>query len=109
MNMTQYASFTYADSASFNGSVTNQVVAPQEEDEYEQKLKAQLEAGEISQQQYNTLTHTNAERPDQLTFLPEMDEALGEPPQPEAPAYNIDVSYWTDQLDNSDVNYLMLK
>ena len=109
MNMTQYRDYTYADSDQLNNFKT---VEKQETDaEYEANLKAQLESGEISEQQYNTLTHTNTK---EITtqFLPDIKQVdADEPsaPQEQAPQYQVDPSYWTDQLDESDIDYLMLK
>ena len=112
MNMTQYQNYTFADSDQFNTPPPEN--PKEEEDEYEAKLKEQLAAGEISEGQYNTLTHTNKTVED---FLPEIGQPTEEKkekeepftPQEQAPQYQVDASYWTDQLDESDIDYLMLK
>lgn len=94
MNMTQYQNYTFADSDQFNTPPPEN--PKEEEDEYEAKLKEQLATGEISEGQYNTLTHTNKTVED---FLPEIgqptEEEKEEPstPQEQAPQYQVDASY----------------
>ena len=111
MNMLQYRDLTYADSDSINNVGKNVKV----DEDYEEQLKIKLENGEISQGQYNTLTKTNRnaqkEGYDENGFLipEEEEEAQSEEPQEQTPQYQVDPNYWTDQLDESDINYLMLK
>lgn len=109
MNMLQYRDLTYADSDSINNVGKNVTV----DEDYEEQLKTRLENGEISQGQYNTLTKTNRdvqkEGYDVNGFLIPEEESQPEEPQEQAPQYQIDPNYWTDQLDESDINYLMLK
>lgn len=109
MNMLQYHDLTYADSDSINNVGKNITV----DEDYEEQLKTKLENGEISQGQYNTLTKTNRdvqkEGYDVNGFLIPEEESQPEEPQEQAPQYQIDPNYWTDQLDESDINYLMLK
>ena len=124
MNMTQYADLTYADSDKIGGKDDNQ--GPIDE-EYEANLKQKLESGEITQEQYNTLTKTNkrvltdlgggTSLVDENGYLTGLDE-LGpinaptsepEEPQEQTPQYHVDPDYWVNQLDDSDIDYLMLK
>ena len=113
--MTQYRDLHYSDTNDLNKLESNAATAPikdQGEDaEYEAKLKAQLEAGEISEGQYNTLTHTNrtsyenAEVSTQinedgiiaglanLVPLPAEDESQLDVSQEQTPQYQIDASY----------------
>lgn len=110
MNMLQYRDLTFADSDSINNVGKDVKV----DEDYEEQLKAKLESGEISQGQYNTLTKTNRdiqkEGYDEKGFLiPEETESQPEESQEQTPQYQVDPNYWTDQLDESDINYLMLK
>ena len=110
MNMLQYRDLTYADSDSINNVGKDVKV----DEDYEEQLKAKLANGEISQGQYNTLTKTNRdiqkEGYDEKGFLiPEEEESQSEEPQEQTPQYQVDPNYWTDQLDDKDINYLMLK
>lgn len=125
MNMMQYRDFHYSDSDNpENNAATAPIAETQIDEEYEAKLLAQLQAGEISQTQYDTLTKKNA-----IKYGTELDEEgfikgletlplkpagvldLPEPeaPQEQTPQYQFDSSYWTDQLDEKDIDYLMLK
>ena len=110
MNMLQYRDLTFADSDSINNVGKDIKV----DEDYEEQLKERLEKGEISQGQYNTLTKTNRdiqkEGYDEKGFLiPEEEESQPEESQEQTPQYQVDPNYWTDQLDDSDINYLMLK
>lgn len=110
MNMLQYRDLTYADSDSINNVGKDVKV----DEDYEKQLKEKLVNGEISQGQYNTLTKTNRdvqkEGYDEKGFLiPEEEEPQPEEPQEQTPQYQVDPNYWTDQLNDSDINYLMLK
>ena len=62
--MMQYRDFHYSDSDSFDSSNGNAATAPiantQIDEEYEAKLVQQLQNGEITQTQYETLTKKNA-------------------------------------------------
>ena len=126
MNMMQYRDFHYSDSDNLEANRGNAATTPVAEavidDEFEAKLLAQLEAGEISQTQYDTLTKKNAQNYSSkvnsdgfistLANLPlnsELEEAEPEPSQEQAPQYQFDPTYWTDQLNEEDINYLMLK
>ena len=126
--MMQYRDFHYSDSDTFSPNNGNAATAPIKEteidEEYETKLIEQLESGEISQTQYDTLTKKNALQFDKdldeqgfikgLVTHPYGTEEEDTIPQPEvsqeqAPQYQFDPSYWTDQLDEKDIDYLMLK
>ena len=127
MNMTQYRDFHYSDSESLEANGGNAATTPVAEtvidDEFEAKLLAQLEAGEISKTQYDTLTKKNADNYSSkvnadgfistLANLPlnaELEEQQQpEPPQEQTPQFQFDLNYWTDQLDDKDISYLMLK
>lgn len=64
MNMAQYKDYVYADSdkLNFQNKKVEQKEALQEEQQKrEEELLRQLEAGEISQSEYNTLTMTNSD------------------------------------------------
>ena len=127
MNMTQYRDLTYADSDTLSKTKTTPEEEPTET-EYEQELLKKLEAGEITQEQYNTLTKTNIVNLSEFgggtsiidengfisglkEMVPTEDKPADEPstPQEQVPQYQIDVNYWIDQLDDSDIDYLMLK
>ena len=126
MNMMQYRDFHYSDSDNFEnaGNAATAPIAKTEiDEEYETKLLQQLESGEISQTQYDTLTKKNAIQYDAdldedgfikgLVTLPygaeKKQESEPETPQEQTPRYQFDPTYWTDQLDEKDINYLMLK
>ena len=113
MNMTQYADKTFADSDHLQQKLDINVdpnIDPTEEENYEAKLKAQLEAGEISQAEYETLTHTNAtDQSQKLTFVDMDYTPESENAEEQAPQYQISATYWTDQLTEDDINFLMLK
>ena len=109
MNMVQYADYTFSDSDHLKKPDPEPVV--EEDPDYEEKLLAQLEAGEISQGQYDTLTHTNAKNmsySENIEFV-DMDTPEPSTPQEQAPQYQISETYWTDQLTEEDITYLMLK
>ena len=125
--MTQYRDLHYEDSDDLNqftnpaNTTTN---AEQEalDQQYEENLLKQLEEGKISETQYNTLTKTNNKHEsevDENGFLIELEklnipdpteeETKTEEPQEQTPQYHFDPNYWTDQLEDDDINYLMLK
>lgn len=126
--MMQYRDFHYSDSDNFDAGHGNAATAPIEEtqidEEYEAKLIQQLENGEITQTQYDTLTKKNATsygpNLDEEGFIKglkalplnaaeETEEIQPEVPQEQTPQYQFDPTYWTDQLDEKDIDYLMLK
>ena len=127
MNMMQYRDFHYSDSDNPEDNAATAPVAKTEiDEEYEANLLQRLEAGEITQTQYDTLTKKNAVKYgtdldengfikglETLPFQPEgalsMPEPEPEPPQEQTPQYQFDPTYWTDQLDDKDIDYLMLK
>lgn len=112
MNMTQYQDYTFADSDQFNKPKLEEQPSEEDAADYEAKLKAQLESGEISEGQYNTLTRTNMypQGLDEKGFIKDIgQEQPAEETSEETPFYQVDSSYWTDQLDESDIDYLMLK
>lgn len=111
MNMTQYRDLTYADSDTLSKTKTTPEEEPTET-EYEQELLKKLEAGEITQEQYNTLTKTNIVNLSEFgggtsiidedgfisglkEMVPTEDKPADEPstPQEQAPRYQIDVNY----------------
>lgn len=100
MNMAQYKDYTYADSdkLNFQDQKTEQLIVNKElQEKQEEELLQRLEEGEISQAEYNTLTSTNANQtPAEQAFQFIMPRT-------------IDDSYWTDQLTDEDIQYLMLK
>lgn len=100
MNMAQYRDFTYADSDRINfqeEKVEREQLSQEEKEARENSLRERLENGEISEAEYKTLTTTNADstpaRIEQEFIMPK----------------KIDDSYWTDQLTDEDIQYLMLK
>ena len=123
--MMQYRDFHYADSDNPEDNAATAPVAKTEiDEEYEAKLLQRLEAGEITQTQYDTLTKKNAVKYgtdldengfikglETLPFQPEGALSIPEPepPQEQTPQYQFDPSYWTNQLDDKDIDYLMLK
>lgn len=127
MNMTQYRDLHYEDSDDLNQftNPANTVTDAEQEaldQQYEENLLKQLEEGKISETQYNTLTKTNNKHEsevDENGFLIELEklnipdpteeETKTEESQEQAPQYHFDPNYWTDQLEDDDINYLMLK
>ena len=126
MNMMQYRDFHYSDSDTLDSgnAATAPIAQAKIDEEYEAKLVQQLENGEITQTQYDTLTKKNAVKYDAdldeegfikgLKALPlntydQQDQPEPETPQEQTPQYQFDPTYWTDQLDDKDINYLMLK
>ena len=112
MNMMQYRDFHYSDSDTLdNGNAATAPIAEIEiDEEYEAKLLSQLEAGEITQTQYETLTKKNSKvynTPQAglneeglikgLESLPinaqELDESKIETPQEQTPQYQVDPNY----------------
>lgn len=117
MHMNQYRPLGFADSDQIKENQAAPMESPESLEEYESDLLNKLNAGEITQNQYNTLTKMNSGRydptKDELGFIkePEPQEVAAEPeaPQKMTPQYHVDESYWTDQLTNEDIDYLMLK
>lgn len=118
MNMTQYKDLHYEDSDDVNQlPAERKAIDVPTDEEYEQKLLDQLNSGIISETQYNTLTRTNTKTQsniDENGFLIGLEdvkptEDQPSEPQEQTPQYQFDSSYWTDQLDDNDINYLMLK
>ena len=121
MNMTQYRDLHYEESDDLNqfstpGNNKDTPIDP----EYEENLLKQLQEGKITETQYNTLTKTNQKHEsdiDENGFLIELgnievapsDQDQPSEPQEQTPQYQFDPNYWTDQLDNKDIDYLMLK
>ena len=100
LNMQQYKDFRYADSDKLNFQEEKQErekISKEEKEAQESKLRKRLENGEISESEYKTLTMTNAEN------TPAKIETKFLMPK------KIDESYWTDQLTDEDIQYLMLK
>ena len=101
MNMMQYKDYGYADSDKLNFQ-DNKAEQTAEELERQQQKEAELlfklESGEISKAEYDTLTTTNAESSPGISA----ESALPN-------TYKIDETYWTDQLTEEDIQYLMLK
>lgn len=100
MNMAQYRDYTYADSdrINFQDQKTQKEQLTQEEKETrENELRQRFENGEISESEYKTLTMTNAS-----TTPAQISQEFLMPKK-------IDDSYWTDQLTDDDIQYLMLK
>lgn len=129
MNMTQYRNYHFSDTDRLNGrdKIERSIAgAPTEEQiqETEEKLRQQLESGEISEAEYATRTTTNINQMPHVIGLQDMTPdtgllALGQ--QDAADAANeafqvpvniapmLDDSYWTDQLEDDDYKYLILK
>lgn len=108
MNMAQYRDYSYADSDKLNfENLKNREEAKAkrealgQDEEYEAELKAKLESGEISQAEYNTLSHTT-----------ESSEEILESAAP--PQFIQDVSQINEddikkELSEDDIKYLALK
>lgn len=96
MNMVQYAGYGFADSDHLRKLEDPEPeISSQEDDEYEKNLLAKLESGEISQTQYETLTHTNAKDisyGENIQFV-DMDAAKPPTPQEQMPQYQISATY----------------
>ena len=100
MNMAQYRDFTYADSDRINFQDSKPEKEPLTEEQKEAREKAlreRYDSGEISKSEYQTLTTTN------------VDEDLAKMETEFLMPKKIDSSYWTDQLTDDDIQYLMLK
>lgn len=109
MNMMQYRDFHYSDSDNpENNAATAPIAETVIDEEYEAKLLSQLEAGEITQTQYDTLTKKNAikygtELDEEgfikgLETLPlnaqgELEQPEPETPQEQIPQYQFDPTY----------------
>ena len=114
MNMVQYADYTFADSDHLRqpDPADDKSTEAANDDDYEKQLLEKLQAGEISQGQYDTLTRTNAKDvpySENVQFVEMVDAAEPSTPQEQTPQYQISATYWTDQLTEDDINYLMLK
>ena len=114
MNMVQYTDYTFADSDHLRQpeSTDDKNQETTNDEDYEKQLLEKLQAGEISQGQYDTLTRTNAKDvpySENIQFVEMEDAAEPSTPQEQMPQYQISATYWTDQLTEEDINYLMLK
>lgn len=127
MAMNQYCFYTYADSDKINGTLNQRKNIP-EDAEREKELKRKLEAGEISEAEYNTLTFTNARGGNQVDNVSEAkDIVLEDVPkitdpsaaekltnlngtmQQYVPSVDIDENTIKEELTNEDIKYLALK
>ena len=110
MNMMQYRDFHYSDSDTLDSgnAATAPIAQAKIDEEYEAKLVQQLENGEITQTQYDTLTKKNAVKYDAdldeegfikgLKTLPlntydQQDQPEPETPQEQTPRYQFDPTY----------------
>lgn len=100
MNMTQYKNLTFKDS--------DHLKAPIEPKEVDPELKRKLEAGEISQAEYDTFCGPASTEVKPEFFKDELSPTT-ELEQVPAPIAKISETYWTDQLEENDIQYLMLK
>lgn len=99
--MNQYRPLGFADSDQIKENQAAPMESPESLEEYESDLLNKLNAGEITQNQYNTLTKMNSGRydptKDELGFIkePEPQEVAAEPevPQEMTPQYHVDESY----------------
>ena len=122
MNMQQYKDETFADSRKYD-KIVRSAEDEEPDPDREEKLRQQFEAGEISEVEYHTYS---AQGPlpaeiKKVEFLEEIgqespkpeseSESAQEPVQEEPPQQfnNIPTTYWTDQLEEEDIQYLMLK
>ena len=122
MNMQQYKDETFADSRKYD-KIVRSAEDEEPDPDREEKLRQQFEAGEISEVEYHTYS---AQGPlpaeiKKVEFLEEIGqesskselepESAQEPVQEEPPQQfnNIPTTYWTDQLEEEDIQYLMLK
>lgn len=113
MNMQQYRDLHYEDGTDTEKLKQNALTAPKEEieidPEFEANLKTQLENGEITEEQYNTLTRTNQisekekdpDHYDERGFLINLEPApiepefpeMPEPEPPQVPQYQVPENY----------------
>lgn len=103
LNLSQYKDLHYADSdrINFENKKESDAKASKEQIEKEEaELLRKLEAGEISQQEYDTLSLTT--KPEEKTFAFEDGLAFITPPE-------VDNSELLEQLTEEDYQYLMLK
>ena len=106
--MMQYRDFHYSDSDNpENNAATAPIAETKIDEEYETKLIAQLEAGEITQTQYDTLTKKNATNYAEELGLNEEglikgleslplraeEESAADVPQEQVPQYQFDPNY----------------
>lgn len=111
MNMAQYREYCYADSDKLNfENLKNreEAKARREElgrnEEYEADLKSKLENGEISEAEYNTLSHTTDDFSEEETTL----ESAG-PPQFIQDVSQVNEDSIRAELSEDDIKYLALK
>lgn len=119
MNMQQYKDKRFSDSDHLKkeDSEPKQKTLTEEDKLQEEKLKQMLEAGEISEAEYNTISKSNIKNTDsaELDFI--QPEDLDEAAKPHSEdtsltfgqSYAKDESYWTNQLTPEDIDYLILK
>ena len=107
MNMTQYKDLHYSDSEQLSqNAATAPIAEVQIDEDYENKLKEQLAAGEITQEQYNTLTKTNRVQYENGARLGDLNEngilvglqdlplaAEPDTPQEQTPQYQVPENY----------------
>lgn len=105
MNMKQWQEYTYADSDKLNFAdkkVEQEAAARREQqginENYEQELLDKLESGEISQAEYDTLTHSNVEEENPLSTAPQF-----------VVDFSVDENEIAGQLAQEEIQYLMLK
>ena len=100
--MVQYKEYRYADSQRLNAKdhkLQESQASQEERLAREEELRQQLEAGEITEAEYNTLsTSTSSGATAPALEIPNL-----------APTYHIDESAITDSLTEEDIQYLMLK
>lgn len=112
MNMNQYVQYTYADSDKLNFQALKEkeeAKAKREEmglnQQYEDELKAKLDAGEISEAEYNTLSHTT----ESSAEIEEEKLTVAAPPQFIQDVSQVNEDSIKAELAEEDIKYLALK
>ena len=113
MNMKQYEDIHYEHSA----DTLDEARAKAQGKEYKTEtiietlnkddLKQKLDAGEISEAEYRTLTEPSS-LGENIDFV-DMDIQEEEEKEEEKPSYIKDDTYWSNQLTQEDIDYLLLK
>lgn len=96
--MVQYADYTFADSDHLRQpeSTDDKNEETTNDEDYEKQLLEKLQAGEISQGQYDTLTRTNAKDvpySENIQFVEMEDAAEPSTSQEQTPQYQISATY----------------
>ena len=115
MNMKQYEDIHYEHSADTydearaksQGKEYKPKALAEKENLNKEELKQKLDAGEISEAEYRTLTEPSS-LGENIDFV-DMDVQEEEEEIEKKPSYAKDDTYWSNQLTQEDIDYLLLK